>query len=188
MKSRVLLVGMDDVFYHKVRILLMDLASVTHIGDDGKFTPEEYDVFFTDTNSEYATDPRFITFGEGGDYPLPCRHETVIEALNAAKEEKRDKPLLTLSGRRAALGEREIMLTNKEAKLLGILLSGKEKGVTNSEICEALPEDFSDYNSLKVYVNYLRKKLESDGDKIIFTTRIPNGCKYIIHDKYWRIN
>lgn len=187
MKKRLGIIGMDDVFFNKARIILRDMAIVERVEERDDFSPEEYDVLFTSTYSEYARDPRFITFGEGGDFSLPCVYDDVIGALNLTKKPHSDRPLLYLKDKCAYLGDKEIALTKKEAMLLKILIDAKGCGITNTEIQEKLPEEFGDYNSLKVYVNYLRKKLEAEGDKIIFSSRIPGGCKYTIHDKYWRV-
>lgn len=188
MKKRLGIVGLDDVFYNKIRIILRSEAIVERVDESEKNLTEKYDLIFTTASSLKASDPRFITFGDGGDYPLPCLYDDIRMALTAVKRPITYKPLLYLEDKRAYLDGREIALTKKESKLLKILLDAKADGITNLEIHENYPLEFGDYNSLKVYVNYLRKKLEADGDKIIFSSRIPGGCKYYVHDKYWRVH
>ena len=188
MKLRLGIVDMDDVFFNKAKILLRDTARVERIDTASDFSPDGYDAVFSSMDSRHAHRVGVVTFGDGGDVPLPCRHEDIIGALTLSGDGVKDRPLLYLEERCAILGTKEIPLTKKESQLLRLLLEAKGAGITSYEIQERLPLVFGDYNSLKVYVNYLRKKLEVDGDKIIFSTRIPSGCKYTIHDKYWRIH
>lgn len=188
MKLRLGIVDMDDVFFNKAKILLSDTARVERIDPSADFSVDSYDAVFTSADSQHAHRVGVITFGDGGDVPLPCRYGDIEAALSSRREGAKDRPLLYLEDRCARLGTKEIPLTKKEAQLLRLLLEAKGTGITSGEIQEKLPLVFGDYNSLKVYVNYLRKKLEADGDKIIFSTRIPGGCKYTVHDKYWRIH
>ena len=188
MKKRLGIIDLNEVFFNKAKIILKDKASVEQIDAAEELKPERFDLIFTSAYSEHASNPHFVTFGEGGDYPLPCLHDDILAALEVVKQSQKDRPLLYLEEKTAYLGGKAIALTKKEAKLLEILLGAKENGITNFEIHEKYPFEFCDYNSLKVYVNYLRKKLEADGDKIIFSMRIPGGCKYYVHDKYWRVH
>lgn len=182
MKKRLGIITKSDIFYNKARLLLRERADVVRIAradiEDGK-----YDAIFTDDAELKAGGADVIHFGIGGDFPLPCRHEELFCALDVGH--RKDPPPLYLDGKCAYLYGKRIELTSTETRLLGILLK-EAKGVTSFRIMELMADKCFSYNSLKVYINFLRKKLESDGDKIIFSSRIPGGCLYTIHEKYRR--
>ena len=184
MKRRLGLISRDDALYNKVRIVTRHDATLDRI-DESVSSPEGYDLIFADVRDGYTPDFPCVTIGEGADVPYPFEYDILIDEVRRNKPRHVDRPPLYLEGRVAHLFDREIQLTNKEAVLLGLLLDANGRRVTSAELCERID---SDYNSLKVYVNYLRRKLETDGDKIIFTTRIPGGCYYTIHEKYRRVH
>ncbi|HEY6352498.1 MAG TPA: response regulator [Candidatus Angelobacter sp.] len=76
--------------------------------------------------------------------------------------------------RRVTRGNRDIRLSIKEFKLLQLLMRHAGREVTRQELMHEVwreqPE--TDSNLVDVYVNYLRKKIESTrGERLIFTVR-----------------
>jgi two-component system response regulator MprA len=81
---------------------------------------------------------------------------------------------LDLTGHRAARGVRMLSLTPKEFLLLELFMRHPGQVLTRSEIYERVwGYDFGNAsNSLGVYVGYLRRKLEEDGEpRLIHTVR-----------------
>jgi len=71
-------------------------------------------------------------------------------------------------------GGREIELTGTEARLLDCLLEHPERVLTRSKIALRVwgYDDASESNSVNVYIGYLRRKLEQDGEpRLIHTVR-----------------
>ena len=89
---------------------------------------------------------------------------------------------LDLSARKVRRGAEEIQLTNKEFALLEYLALNKNKLVTRTMISEHVWDIHFDAGSniIDVIINYLRKKIEKDGEpKLIHTIR---GAGYMIKD------
>ena len=83
----------------------------------------------------------------------------------------------------ARRGGREIPLTRTEYQLLELLLANPKRVLSRDVIFEKVwGYDFGpDSNSLDVYIGYLRRKLEHDGEKrIIHTVR---GVGYVMRDQ-----
>ncbi len=81
--------------------------------------------------------------------------------------------------RKLTLREREVELTEKEFLIMEFMLRNSEKPLTRREIAEYVWQSQSDStNIVDVYVNFLRKKMESlSPDKYIHTVR---GTGYIL--------
>jgi len=83
----------------------------------------------------------------------------------------------------ARRGGREIPLTRTEYQLLELLLANPKRVLSRDVIFEKVwGYDFGpDSNSLDVYIGYLRRKLEHDGERrIIHTVR---GVGYVMRDQ-----
>jgi heavy metal response regulator len=94
-----------------------------------------------------------------------------------------DDLVLDVAAHKATRGSREIVLTMKEYSLLEYLVRNAGKVVTRTMIAEHVWDyDFDSMtNVIDVYVNYLRKKIESDsGQKLIQTVR---GVGYILKEE-----
>lgn len=77
-------------------------------------------------------------------------------------------------------GGREVQLTRTEFQLLGMLMANPRRVLTRDVILDAVwGYDFGpDSNSLDVYIGYLRRKLEADGEpRVIHTVR---GVGYVL--------
>jgi two-component system response regulator MprA len=82
----------------------------------------------------------------------------------------------------AARGDRDIPLTRTEYQLLELLLANPKRVLSRDVIFEKVwGYDFGpDSNSLDVYIGYLRRKLETNGEKrLIHTVR---GVGYVLRD------
>jgi two-component system response regulator MprA len=82
----------------------------------------------------------------------------------------------------ARRGDRQIPLTRTEYQLLELLLANARRVLSRDVIFEKVwGYDFGpDSNSLDVYIGYLRRKLEADGEKrLIHTVR---GVGYVIRE------
>ncbi len=90
---------------------------------------------------------------------------------------------LDISARKVRRAGREIQLTNKEFSLLEYLMMNKNKVITRTMISEHVWDIHFDAGSnvIDVIINFLRKKIEIEGeDKIIQTVR---GAGYMIQDE-----
>jgi two-component system, OmpR family, response regulator MprA len=79
-------------------------------------------------------------------------------------------------------GDRQISLTRQEFDLLALLLEHPRQVLTRSTILERVWDyDFGrDSNVLEVYIGYLRRKLESEGEaRIVHTVR---GVGYVLRE------
>jgi DNA-binding response OmpR family regulator len=84
--------------------------------------------------------------------------------------------------RRLAIASKESELTDKEFMILEFLLKNNEKPLTRKEIAEYVWQNANDStNIVDVYVNFLRKKIESlSAKKYIHTVR---GTGYILKEE-----
>jgi DNA-binding response OmpR family regulator len=90
---------------------------------------------------------------------------------------------LDISARKVARAGREIQLTNKEFALLEYLIMNKNKVITRTMISEHVWDIHFDAGSnvIDVIINFLRKKIETEGEeKIIQTVR---GAGYMIKEE-----
>ena len=90
---------------------------------------------------------------------------------------------LDISARKVRRAGREIQLTNKEFSLLEYLMMNKNMVITRTMISEHVWDIHFDAGSnvIDVIINFLRKKIEIEGeDKIIQTVR---GVGYMIQDE-----
>jgi DNA-binding response OmpR family regulator len=90
---------------------------------------------------------------------------------------------LDISARKVRRADREIQLTNKEFSLLEYLMMNKNKVITRTMISEHVWDIHFDAGSnvIDVIINFLRKKIETEGEeKIIQTVR---GAGYMIKDE-----
>lgn len=81
--------------------------------------------------------------------------------------------------RLAIVDGREIALTDCEFRLFAVLLEARGAALGAEELVRAVWGDEGGRNLLSVYIHYLRKKLESDGRKLILAHR---GGGYSIPD------
>ncbi len=101
------------------------------------------------------------------DYPLLHR-PFPIEELHALLSSKK------INGGKEATGEYEPTenLTKIEEKLLSLLLAAEGEPVSREALSEALfPKAEAGEGSVTVYIHYLRRKLEKNGERLILSHR-----------------
>ena len=88
--------------------------------------------------------------------------------------------------RRLIIASKEVELTEKEFMIMEFMLKNKEKPLTRKEIAEYVWQNANDTtNIVDVYVNFLRKKIESiSAKKYIHTVR---GTGYILKEEHENI-
>ena len=184
MKARVGIITSDNILYDKIRMLLRADAEVRRIEGDEQSTVV-YEIVFVDIRNGKIPSGRCVTIGEGGDIPLPFKHEDVLSAFARIKDQGSGKLSLSDDGKHAYLSGRAVALTKLEYKLLERLLS-EEVGsyVSRDELLRSVWGGACDPGVVVVYMHYLRKKLETDGEKIIITKRKKGDSSYKIDERY----
>ena len=99
---------------------------------------------------------------------LPLSHTFFEDILSEAKT----KPAISLSsdGKHAFVRGESVKLTAHEYSLLSLLISGGENYTPRSVIASKVWNGASD-SLVNVYIHYLREKLETDGEKVILSSR-----------------
>lgn len=91
---------------------------------------------------------------------------------------------LDLLSREVYRGERQIVLTQREFALLEYFMRNAGKPVSRASIAETVwqqtPIDLDETNIVDVYVAYLRKKLDAEGDEPMLRT--VRGVGYLLDD------
>jgi two-component system response regulator MprA len=115
---------------------------------------------------------------------LLARVRALLRRVPATPERLRFADLsLDLSSRTGTRGGRELDLTRTEFSLLELFLRSPERVLSRSEILEAVwGYDFGPTsNSLEVYMGYLRRKTEAEGEpRLLQTSR---GFGYVLREE-----
>jgi hypothetical protein len=175
--KRVAVFTTDRYLYQKIKLELFGIA-------DTVFCPTErgevYDLVLIDRDScDCELDGTKMTRGKAasGELKLPFAFGTISAMLT---ETKRVLKLLPEENC-ALLGGKKIKLTDVEYKLLSVLTE-KAGGYTDrDELLRRVWNNDADGGVINVYVHYLREKLETDGEKIILSSR---KYGYSISEKY----
>lgn len=167
----------SSIVYNKIRLLLRGECEVDRLREgDGL---EGYALVLADVG---IAPEGAITLGDGGDIPLPFRHEDILAVVGNADSGPEDYVRLRGDGRHAEISGRRVRLTEVEYKLLARLIRA-DGLVSREELLESVWGEGFDAGVVNVYVYYLRKKLEKDGKKVIISSR---GEGYGIDEKYRR--
>lgn len=180
MKKRIGVISSDPVVYNKIRLLLRGEYEVALIRDASD--SEGCALVFADAGSDLRTECRCITLGEGGDIPLPFRHEDVLGAATGASDNKDASLTLSKDRRHVLLDGETIKLTELEYKLLEKMLRSDGFASREDLLSSVWGEGF-DKGVVNVYVCYLRRKLEKNGKKVIISSRNEG---YKVDEKYRR--
>ena len=180
MRKRIGVITGDSNLYNKIRLLLLGEASVTLLNESSDV--EIYDLVFKDLRSDVTVDCECVEIGEGGDIPLPFRHEEILDAVSGASVKQTSPLTLSGDGKHAYLFGEAIKLTDVEYRLLERLLD-EDGFVSREELLSSVWGDGFDGGVVNVYVCYLRRKLEKSGNKVIIASR---GEGYKIDEKYRR--
>lgn len=179
MKKHVGIITADTVLYNKIRLLLRETATVTLA--DVKDEIDSYDLLLADVRAAGYDVAGAVLIGEGGRLPLLFKHEDLCNILD---ESGRADHTITLSAKdhTAYVFGDAVRLTEVEFKLLEVILSA-DGYVTKQELLRTVWGDGYDEGVVNVYVHYLRRKLERDGQKVIISSRNEG---YKISEKYRR--
>ncbi|MBR6514210.1 MAG: winged helix-turn-helix transcriptional regulator [Clostridia bacterium] len=125
--------------------------------------------------ADYHGNENTVTFSkkEGADLVRPFDIEELVSLIESKniKESFFDELYVSQSGCYAVYKENEISLTELEHKILCCLYEAKGEYVTAEELAARF-FDGEDKNTVRVYISYLRNKLdESFGIKFIYTAR-----------------
>lgn len=115
---------------------------------------------------------------EGGDIRIPFRIGELCELLT---KEKTAYIELLKSQRAVKIKSKAVKLTELEYALLELLMSERGGYVSRERILETVWEGRADRGIINVYVHYLREKIETEGEKIILSSR---NFGYKINEKY----
>jgi len=122
----------------------------------------------------------------------PFSFDELLARMRALLRRKKASAPLTLEYRdvkldpyyrKLAMGSKEVELTEKEFLIMEYMLKNAEKPITRKEIAEYAWESQDDSsNIVDVYINFLRKKMESlSSKKYIHTMR---GVGYILKEDH----
>lgn len=172
----------DDKFlYRLIELELSDTFSVSPYSEGAAA-----DVLIIDDDAKESPKPagvrtlRLSRSEKDGVYKLPFPRGSLLAALTLPHGEPR---LSLLPDEKAAmLDGRRIKLTAHEYGLLSVLISRGGDFISREEISRAVWGEASD-GLINIYVHYLREKLETEGEKIIISSR---SRGYSINEKYLR--
>lgn len=162
MKKRIAIITDDLFLYQKIYLMINPLALVVD-------SVKEADLCFFDLDSSSACpcEGRVIRIGRGdGDLLRPFSEEQLLSLML-----KPDIAQLVLGDRRVYLRGREVKLTEVEFDLLSCLVSAGGEFVARETLLNSVWGNECDGGILNVYIHYLREKLETEGEKIIFSSR-----------------
>ena len=172
---RVLILSKDAYLIRKFELELEGIAETAN-------NTEVSDVTLYDCESGIAcpTDGRRIIRlsrdGREGAVSLPLERGKIKELI---RSESTEKLSLFEADKTAVFKDKRIKLTSHEYSLLSLLLS-KGGYISRDEIAKKVWGEATD-GLINIYIHYLREKLESDGDKVIISSR---KFGYKINEKY----
>ena len=165
----------NEYLLQKIRLELIGKASVV----DLTAADAECDVILIDGDDpKFDTERGLIMKRGGGDISLPFR---IGELAHLITKEKNAYIELSKSERAARVGAGTVKLTELEYALLSLLLSENGGYVSRERILEEVWDGRADKGIINVYVHYLREKIETEGEKIILSSR---NFGYKINEKY----
>lgn len=180
MKKRVGIITYDTVLYNKIRLILRKDADVIPMSQDD--APEGFDLIITDSDDTIPDGVRHVSIGEGRDIPYTFRHEDILAAIDSADEGISSTISLSAAGNQAFLFGEAIKLTKVEYRLLERLLDTRGF-VSREDLLRDVWGDECDEGIITVYIHYLRRKIEKNGERIIIASRNEG---YKIDEKYRR--
>lgn len=168
----------NDYLFQKIKLALPKNARAVRLslGDAAS-----YDLTLVDGEDELFSKVAGLKMKKkGGDISLPFS----INAISSLLSDNGAPKITVTEGERVAkIGLKTIKLTELEYRLLSLLLSEKGAFVSRERILSEIWEEKADKGIINVYVHYLREKLETEGEKIILSSR---NYGYKISEKYLR--
>lgn len=172
MKKRVAILTDDRFLYQKINLIIKSASYVTESADGA-------DLVVCDIDSRTAPmdAKKLVTVGRSNaDLIRPFSEQALLSAISDGGMTE-----LRLGNKRAFLHGREIKLTEVEYNLLSQLVFAGGEFVSREDLLRSVWGEGFDGGVLNVYIHYLREKLETDGGKIIFSSR---KMGYKIDEKY----
>ena len=180
MKKRVGVITHDTMLYNKIRLILRSEAEVI-LMSEGE-APEGFDLIITDSEDIAPDGVRSVTVGDGKDVPSTFRYEDILALVNETDRSATSGISLSESTSQAFLFGQAIKLTKVEYRLLERLLE-TQGFVSREDLLRDVWGDECDEGIITVYVHYLRRKIEKNGERIIIASRNEG---YKIDEKYRR--
>ena len=166
----------NDYLFRKISLELSGLSNVLRLSIGAA---EDCDIILVDAdNPVFSSIAGLQMKKEGGDISLPFRIGSLRKLF---EKEKRAFIELIDSRKSVRIGKKTLKLTELEYALFSLLVSAKGNYVSREEILSCVWDGRADKGIINVYVHYLREKLESDGEKIILSSR---NYGYRINEKY----
>ena len=107
-----------------------------------------------------------------GDMLLPFSSEEIEEAIEKLQKSNTGRLILQKDSRSVRLGGRTVRLTDVEFRLLSVLMSVPVGVYVSKErLVEEVWGEGTGVGVVNVYIHYLREKLETDGERIILSSR-----------------
>ena len=173
MKKRIAIITKNRILYQKIYLIINPFSYVTDSTDIADLV-----IFDIDSETNPPALDKLLTVGKvGADLLRPFSEEALLSAISGFGRGAE----LSLGNRCAYLRGREIKLTEVEFDLLSRLVLAEGEFVSREELLKDVWGEECDGGVLNVYIHYLREKLESEGEKIIFSSR---KMGYKIDEKY----
>ena len=173
MKKRIAVITENIILYQKIYLIIKNIAYVTNSIEGADIV-----IFDIDSRITLPAADRLITVGRvGADLSRPFSEEALLSAISGFGS----RAELSLGNRCAYLRGREIKLTEVEFDLLSRLVFAGGEFIPREKLLRDVWGDECEGGVLNVYIHYLREKLETEGEKIIFSSR---KMGYKIDKKY----
>ena len=166
----------NEYLFQKIRLELSGIAEAIRMKaeSDGKC-----DIYLVDADTPAFVNIQGLRMKRGGgDISLPFR----IGSLRALLEQEKKSFIEVIDSQKSVrVGKNTVKLTELEYSLFTLLFGRHGEYVSREEILSAVWDGRADRGIINVYVHYLREKLESEGEKIILSSR---NYGYKINEKY----
>ncbi len=179
MKYDVCILSRDKMYSQWLLLLLTERGKSVAISDSHLTSPSSR-VYITDLDSAHPVskeNAREICFSQDkelisrrGGLLRPFSPEELFEALDGVADARAGEDFTDDGDRTISFCGRYIRLTSREYELFSLLHEANGASVSREEICRKI-WGCDETESLNIYIHYLRKKLESNGMKVIKSHR-----------------
>ncbi len=183
--SGVLRIVTEDAYLgQKLRLELSALFVRIEVSAAEEGAADVY-IFDTRTHAPRTDAPTHYYLSESGDTPAPSRTLPLPLPIGLAAKrlgQRRASPLtLSADGRTVHFLGKEIRLTEVEFSLLTALYAAKGAYISRESLHAAVWGEAGTSGLLNVYIHYLREKLETEGERVILSSR---KLGYALSEKY----
>ncbi len=177
----VLVMSEDAYFFQKIRLELSGVADVVPYSDGQR--NGAYAVICDTDTVICPNDGSVITASRrgGADISLPFERGSLVRRLFGGTEREERRITADDKDHSVLLFGRRIRLTDVEYALFSALYGRCGEFVSRDELLRTVWGGERDGGVVNVYIHYLREKLETDGEKIIISSR---KLGYAIDKKY----